>query len=137
VQTQNGEAPGLDPEVLHYPHALYTAARYDLDLTVVIPDNRNYRVLKDNAIELFDDVDPAAFDAGGADGTDGHGGGDETGGPGPLAGVDFDPPVDLPANARSHGARGRLVEDPDAIEAAVREALDRPGPDVLDVLVHD
>src|SRR5699024_7354123 len=30
-----------DGSYLYYPHSLYTAARYDLDLTVVIPDNRN------------------------------------------------------------------------------------------------
>jgi len=141
-----------DGSYLYYPHALYTAARYGLDLTVVIPDNRNYRILKENAVELFEDLDLADFEAidgEGGKGTDDGDGTDEGGSDdanrvtvgedaaGPLAGVDFSPPVDIPANAESHGARGRLVEDPDAIEGAVREALARPGPDVLDVLVHD
>ncbi|MFB6113552.1 MAG: thiamine pyrophosphate-binding protein, partial [Halodesulfurarchaeum sp.] len=104
-----------DGTYLYYPQALYSAARYDLDLTVVISDNRNYRILKDNAGELFD-ADP-----------------DEV----PLSGVDFDPPVDIPKNVESHGATGRLVESPDVIESAVRDGIDTDGPVVLDVLVHD
>ncbi|WP_276281865.1 thiamine pyrophosphate-binding protein [Halorussus caseinilyticus] len=104
-----------DGSYLYYPQTLYSAARYDADLTVVIPDNRNYRILKDNALDLF--------------------GGDES--DYEFVGMDFDPPVDIPANAESHGARGRLVEDPEEIGPALEAALDRDGPDVLDVLVHD
>ncbi|MFB6071202.1 MAG: thiamine pyrophosphate-binding protein [Halanaeroarchaeum sp.] len=104
-----------DGSYLYYPNAMYTAARYDLDVTVVVPDNRNYRILKDNAASLFDEP---------ADDVD-------------LAGVDFEPPVDIPANAESHGATGELIDDPDAIEDAVGSAVERDGPAVLDVLVHD
>ncbi|MFB6081331.1 MAG: thiamine pyrophosphate-binding protein [Halanaeroarchaeum sp.] len=104
-----------DGSYLYYPNAMYTAARHDLDVTVVVPDNRNYRILKDNAGALFDER-PSEVD---------------------LPGVDFEPAVDIPANARSHGVSGRLVEDPDAIAAAVREAMDEDGATVLDVLVHD
>ncbi|WP_245242898.1 thiamine pyrophosphate-dependent enzyme, partial [Natronococcus sp. JC468] len=104
-----------DGSYLYYPNAVYSAARYDLDLTVVVPDNRNYRILKDNTLKIMggeeDDYD--------------------------FPGMDFEPPVDIPKNAESHGARGRLVETPDEIEAALEEALERDGPDVLDVLVHD
>jgi benzoylformate decarboxylase len=104
-----------DGSYLYYPHTLYTAARYDLDLTVVIPDNRNYRILKDNTNEIF----------GGSDE-------DHT-----FIGMDFEPPVDIVANAESHGARGHLVETPDEIEETFEKALSTSGPDVLDVLVHD
>ncbi|MFC4450160.1 thiamine pyrophosphate-binding protein [Halorussus aquaticus] len=104
-----------DGSYLYYPQTLYSAARRDADLTVVIPDNRNYRILKDNTLDLF--------------------GGEED--DNEFVGMDFEPPVDIPANAESHGARGRLVEDPDEIESALSEALEREGPDVLDVLVHD
>lgn len=104
-----------DGSYLYYPHTLYTAARYDLDLTVVIPDNRNYRILKDNTNAIF----------GGSDE-------DHT-----FVGMDFEPPVDIVTNAESHGARGHLVETPDDIEAVFEKALSTPGPDVLDVLVHD
>ena len=104
-----------DGSYLYYPQSLYTAARYDVDLTVVVPDNRNYRILKDNTLRLFGGEE-AAYD---------------------FVGMDFDPPVDLPANAVSHGANGRLVEDPAAIEDAVAAAVAEPGPTVLDVLTHD
>lgn len=104
-----------DGSYLYYPQTLYTAARYDVDLTVVVPDNRNYRILKDNTLKLL--------------------GGDED--EYEFVGMDFDPPVDLPANAESHGARGELVEAPEDIGPALAAALDRDGPDVLDVLVHD
>lgn len=104
-----------DGSYLYYPHTLYTAARYDVDLTVVIPDNRNYRILKDNTLAIL-----------GGEESD-HG----------FIGMDFDPPVDIPANAESHGATGRLVETPDEVEDAISDALDADGPTVLDVLVHD
>ena len=104
-----------DGSYLYYPNAMYTAARHDLDLTVVVPDNRNYRILKDNTNTIFggDDEDHA------------------------FVGMDFDPPVDIPANARSHGAKAGSAETPDELEGAIDEALSTPGPYVLDVLVHD
>ena len=104
-----------DGSYLYYPHSLYTAARYDVDLTVVIPDNRNYRILKNNTLNML----------GGEEADYG------------FTGMDFEPPVDIPTNAESHGATGRLVEDPDAIEAAIEDAVAADGPVVLDVLVHD
>ena len=104
-----------DGSYLYYPHALYSAARYDVDLTVVVPDNRNYRILKNNTLSIL--------------------GGEEA--DYEFTGMDFEPPVDIPANAESHGATGRLVDDPDEIEAAIEEALGTDGPVVLDVLVHD
>jgi benzoylformate decarboxylase len=104
-----------DGSYLYYPHSIYTAARHDLALTDVIPDNRNYRILKDNTISIF-------------------GGSDEDY---DYVGMDFEPPVDLVKNAESHGARGHLVETPDEIADAFESALEREGTDVLDVLVHD
>jgi len=104
-----------DGSYLYYPHSLYTAARHDLDLTVVIPDNRNYRILKDNTLKVM--------------------GGEEE--DYDFVGMDFEPPVDFVKNAESHGARGHLVETPDEIGSTLSEALETSGPDVLDVLVHD
>jgi benzoylformate decarboxylase len=103
-----------DGSYLYYPNALYTAARHDLDLTVVIADNRNYRILKDNTMRIF----------GGEE--DDHG----------FVATEFEPPVDLVANAESHGASARLVEG-EGIEGAVEGALSESGPSVLDVLIHD
>ncbi|MFB6192556.1 MAG: thiamine pyrophosphate-binding protein [Haloarculaceae archaeon] len=104
-----------DGAYLYYDNAIYTAARYGIDLTVVVCDNRNYRILKDNTIAIF----------GGDD--DDH----------EYVGMDFDPHVDIPKSAESHGAASRQVTDPDAIRPAVADALEEDGPTVLDVLIHD
>jgi len=104
-----------DGSYLYYPHTLYTAARHDLDLTVVISDNRNYRILKDNTVRMFD-TDYEDHD---------------------FVGMDFDPHVDIPKNAESHGARGHLAQKPEEIAGTLEAAVERPGPDVVDVLVHD
>jgi benzoylformate decarboxylase len=104
-----------DGSYLYYPHTLYTAARYDLDLTVVVPDNRNYRILKDNTAALMGG-DPDDYE---------------------HVGMDFEPPVDIVANAESHGADGTLVADPDAIDDALATALDHDGPYVVDALIND
>jgi benzoylformate decarboxylase len=104
-----------DGSYLYYPNSMYTAARHDLDLTVVVPDNRNYRILKDNTVKMMggeeDDYD--------------------------FVGMDFEPHVDIPKNAESHGARGHLVETPEEFPDVYEEALESDGPDVIDVLVHD
>ncbi|CAI49043.1 thiamine pyrophosphate-dependent enzyme (homolog to acetolactate synthase / benzoylformate decarboxylase) [Natronomonas pharaonis DSM 2160] len=104
-----------DGSYLYYPNSIYSATRYDLDLTVVVPDNRNYRILKDNTVAMM--------------------GGDES--DYDFVGMDFDPHVDIPKNAESHGARGHLAETPEEFEDIYAEALDSSGTDVIDVLVHD
>jgi len=104
-----------DGSYLYYPQTLYSAARYDLDLTVVVPDNRNYRILKDGMLDIYGGTD-ADHD---------------------YVGMDFDPAVDLVANAESHGARGVRVERRDALEATLAEAVASSEPTVVDVLIHD
>jgi benzoylformate decarboxylase len=104
-----------DGSYLYYPHSVYTAARRNLDLTVVISDNRNYRILKDNTLEVMGGAE-SDYD---------------------FVGMEFEPPVDLVANAQSHGVRAELVETPAEIGPTLGAALDREGTDVLDVLVHD
>ncbi|ELY49925.1 thiamine pyrophosphate-binding protein [Natronorubrum bangense] len=104
-----------DGSYLYYPHSIYSAARHGVDLTVVISDNRNYRILKDNTLKLMGGAeDDYAF-----------------------TGIDFEPAVDFVQNAQSHGARAERIETPDEIEGALEEALANDGVDVLDVLVHD
>ena len=104
-----------DGSYLYYPNSVYSAARHDLDLTVVVSDNRNYRILKDNTVKMM--------------------GGDE--GDYEFVGMDFDPHVDIPKNAESHGARGHLVETPEEFPTVYEQALNSDGTDVIDVLVHD
>jgi benzoylformate decarboxylase len=45
--------------------------------------------------------------------------------------------VDLVANAESHGASGRLVEDRESLAPAVQGALAESGPSLVDVLVRE
>ncbi|SDC52320.1 thiamine pyrophosphate-binding protein [Natrinema hispanicum] len=104
-----------DGSYQYYPHSIYSAARYDLDLTVVISDNRNYRILKDNTLELMGGTEEDYE----------------------FVGMDFEPAVDLVKNAESHGARANRVETPDDLDDSLEDALAHDGPDVLDVLVHD
>ena len=104
-----------DGSYLYYPHSIYSAVRQDLDLTVVIPDNRNYRILADNAAHLL-----------GGEGDDYE-----------WDSIRFDPPVDIPTNAESHGANGHLVETPDELEDTLETAYGHEGVDVVDALVHD
>ncbi|WP_380677287.1 thiamine pyrophosphate-binding protein [Salinigranum sp. GCM10025319] len=104
-----------DGSYLYYPHALYTAVRYDLDLTVVVPDNRNYRILKENTAALLGG-DPADYE---------------------YDGIDFEPAVDLVANAESHGARGLRVDGPEEIDETLATALAHEGPVVVDVPITD
>jgi benzoylformate decarboxylase len=104
-----------DGSYLYYPQSLYTAARYDLDLTVVVPDNRNYRILKDGMLDIYGGTDED-YD---------------------YVGMDFDPAVDLVANAESHGARGVRVAERDGLATTLRDAVESAAPTVVDVLVHD
>jgi benzoylformate decarboxylase len=104
-----------DGSYLYYSQSLYSAARYDLDLTVVVPNNRNYRILKDGMLDIYGGTDED-YD---------------------YVGMDFDPGVDLVGNAESHGARGVRVAERDALEETLRDALGSAEPTVVDVLVHD
>jgi|GEM_PF-3237561 len=66
----------------YYPHMLYPAARYAVDVTIVVSTNNNSRIRKDNTCKLLGRA------------------GDEY----DFEPMRFDPAVDLVATARSHGA---------------------------------
>ncbi|AUV82266.1 acetolactate synthase [Salinigranum rubrum] len=104
-----------DGSYLYYPQAIYTAVRYGLDLTVVVPDNRNYRILKENTALLMGG-EPDDYE---------------------YEGVDFDPPADLVASAESYGALGLRVDDPAELDATLERALGHDGPALVDVPVTD
>ncbi len=104
-----------DGSYLYYPHTLYTASRYDIDLTVVISNNQTYRILKENTVKLLGgELDDYLF-----------------------PGMTFDPPVDLSLNARSHGAAAETVNPDEDLANAIEVAVDQAGPTVLDVAVQD
>ena len=104
-----------DGSYLYYPQTLYSAARYDLDLTVVVPNNRNYRILKDGMLDIYGGTD-ADYE---------------------YVGMDFDPAVDIAANAESHGADGVRIDDPEALSETLSEVLAADGPAVADVTITD
>lgn len=103
-----------DGSYLYYPHALYTAARYGIDLIVVVVDNRNYRILKNNYMRFF--------------------GGERVQ---ELEGLDFEPPIDIPMNAESQGANSHFIQTADELDTALQAAREMSGPVVLDVQIHD
>ena len=104
-----------DGSYFYYPQTIYSAVRHDVDVTVIVADNRNYRILKDNTLRVL----------GGTE--DDH----------EFVAMDFEPPLDVSANAESYGASAELVDDPDQIADAISEARANEGPTVLDVLIHD
>ncbi|MDY6779729.1 MAG: thiamine pyrophosphate-dependent enzyme, partial [Halobacteria archaeon] len=103
-----------DGSYLYYPQSVFSAVREGVDLTVVVSNNRNYRILKDNTLDIFggneDDYD--------------------------FVGMDIEPRVNVPANAESYGATARRVESEDELDEALTDAVGG-GVDVVDVLVHD
>ena len=104
-----------DGSYLYYPQSLYSAARYDLDLTVVVPNNRNYRILKDGMLDIY-------------------GGTDEDH---EYVGMDFDPAVNLTANAESHGASGYRVDEASELSDTLAAGVNSEGPSVVDVPIRD
>jgi len=104
-----------DGSYLYYPHGMYAAARLGVDLTVVVPNNRSYRILKENVASIYGgDVDDHEY-----------------------VGMDFDPAVDLVANAESHGANGRRVETRESLAESLSAAVETSGPTLIDVAVRE
>jgi benzoylformate decarboxylase len=113
----NRDVLGLvgDGSYLYYPQTVYSAVRHDVDLTVVVANNANYRILKDNTLRLLGGTE-ADYE---------------------FTGMDFDPPVDLVRNAESHGATARRVEAATDVTSAIREGVAETGPVVVDVAIRD
>ncbi|WP_311173608.1 thiamine pyrophosphate-binding protein [Halobellus ordinarius] len=104
-----------DGSYLYYPQAVYSAARYGVDVTIVIPNNRNYRILKDGMIDICGGTD-ADYD---------------------FVGMDIEPPVDIVENARSHGVSAERVTARENLESTLNKAFRVNGPSVVDVQVED
>jgi benzoylformate decarboxylase len=51
--------------------------------------------------------------------------------------MEFDPPVGIVANARSHGTEGELVVEPDDVDGALERSLGSEDSFVVDALVED
>jgi benzoylformate decarboxylase len=99
-----------DGSYLYYPQTLYSAARHGVDLTVIVANNRNYRILKDNTLRMLGGEE-ADYD---------------------FTGMDFDPAIDFVNNVESHGATARRVDAPSEIEGTIRKAVAEAGPVVVE-----
>ncbi|RQG87988.1 thiamine pyrophosphate-binding protein [Natrarchaeobius halalkaliphilus] len=104
-----------DGSFWYYPQSIYTAVRYGLDVTVVVPNNRSYHILKEGMTTIY----------GGS--IDDH----------EYVGMDFEPEPGIAANARSHGAVAEHVQDLADLDSTLDEAVTTEGPVVVDVSVSD
>jgi benzoylformate decarboxylase len=101
-----------DGSALYSIQALWTAAHMQLPITYVIPNNRGYRILKERLKSMR--------------GTD------------KFIGMDIrEPEIDFVALAQSMGVPARRVADPAEVGPALQQAMQGPGPRLLDVRVAD
>jgi benzoylformate decarboxylase len=103
-----------DGSTMYAPQALWTAARYGLDVLFVVLDNSEYRILK-RGLDLMEG---------------------ESARSGTYVGMDLgDPGLDFVALAASMGVTGRSVDGADELESAVGEALQAGAPRLVHVPV--
>jgi benzoylformate decarboxylase len=101
-----------DGSALYSPQALWTAAHWDLPVVFVVVNNRQYLILKRNL----------------------QGMGGTSAASGRFVAMDIDrPPVDYLALAASFGVPGTSVTHADDIGDAVREAIAKGGPRLIEV----
>jgi benzoylformate decarboxylase len=104
-----------DGSAMYTIQSLWTAALLDLSIVFVIFANREYRVLKHNL-----DTYRLRFAAGSNR---------------PYPHMDLSPALDFTALARGMGVSAEHIEDPAALQAAVRAAIAKRGPHLLEVVV--
>mgnify|MGYP001765453348 CR=1 FL=1 len=104
-----------DGGAMYSPQALWSAAKYGAKVLFFVFNNRRYGVLQTIARQLGC---PNAV-------------------AGRFVGMDVDDPaIDFQALAKSMGVPSVRADDPDAIRAAVAEALERPGPSLIEIAVR-
>lgn len=103
-----------DGSLMYTPQALWTAARYRLPITYVVPNNASYAILKAGMLTL----------------------GLESAKRGKFPGMDLvDPEIDHVGLARALGVRAERVDKPRDLRDALTECLGHRGPALLDVAV--
>ncbi len=103
-----------DGSVMYAPQALWTAARYRLPVTYVVPNNASYAILKSGMAAL----------------------GLPSAKRGLYPGMDLvDPEIDYVALARALGVRAERVETPSALRDALATGLAHDGPALVDVAI--
>jgi len=104
-----------DGSAMYGIQGLWTAAHYNIPVTFVICNNRQYKILKDCAGTLNL---PSAAE-------------------GRFLGLDTDnPPVDFVAMAQSMGVAARHVTEPDELSDTVRDSLAGEKPQLIEVAVQ-
>jgi len=105
-----------DGSYFYYPQTVYTAVRQDVDMTVVVPDNDGYTILRDNTDKMFGEPE----------------GGEEYA----YTGTRFEPSVNVVESARAYGAAASRVDELAELNDALRESAGN-GVHVVNVKVHD
>jgi benzoylformate decarboxylase len=104
-----------DGSLLYAPQALWTAARYRLPITYVVPNNAAYAILKAGMISL----------------------GLESAKRGIYPGLDLvNPEIDNLGLAHALGVRAERVDKPGDLEAVLAECLAHAGPALVDVAIE-
>ena len=103
-----------DGSVMYAPQALWTAARYRLPITYVVPNNSSYAILKAGMLGM----------------------GLPSAKKGIYPGMDLvDPTIDYLALARAMGVRAERVEKPGELRDVLAACLAHPGPSLVDVVI--
>ena len=101
-----------DGSAMYSIQALWTAAHLKLPVTYVICNNGSYRIIKERLRSFH--------------------------GSNRFIGMDLkDPAIDFVKLAQSMGVEAKRIDDPDQVDAAIREATSTSGPTLLDVIVDD
>ena len=99
-----------DGSAMYSIQSLWTAARHELPLTVVIANNGGYRIIKQRLLSFHGDRN--------------------------FVGMDFEKPVvDFAALARSLGLEATRVTEPGELAGVLRDAFRRPGTKLIEVMV--
>ena len=107
-------APIGDGSVMYSPQALWTAARYRLPITYVVPNNTSYAILKSGMLSL--DLASAKR--------------------GIYPGMDLvDPEIDYVGLAKALGVRAERVEKPGELREVRAACLAHAGPSLVDVAI--
>jgi benzoylformate decarboxylase len=103
-----------DGSVMYSPQALWTAARYRLPVTYVVPNNASYAILKSGMLTLG--LDSAKRDI--------------------YPGMDLvGPEIDYVALAHALGVRAERVDRPGVLGDVLRSCLAHGGPTLVDVAI--
>jgi benzoylformate decarboxylase len=103
-----------DGSVMYSPQALWTAARYRLPITYVVPNNSSYAILKSGMLTLG--LESAKRDI--------------------YPGMDLvAPEIDYVGLARALGVRAERVEKPGELGDVLRACITHPGPALVDVVI--